>query len=65
MGHLQGEADLVAPTWTAYVGRLKMLFLSPLLGGTFGSSVRQRVVEPSLAFSRSEKLSVDTNKRCM
>lgn len=63
MGHLWEEADLVAPIWTAYVGRLKMLFLSPLLGGTFGPSVRQGVVEPSLPFSRSEKLSVDTNRR--
>lgn len=30
MGCLRGGADLVAPTWTAAVGRLKMLFLLSL-----------------------------------
>ena len=60
MGHLRGGADLVAPTWTADVGRPKMLFLSSPLGGTFGPFIRQGVAEPNFPFSDSEKLPVDT-----
>lgn len=60
MGHLQGGADIVAPTWTADVRRLKMLVLSSPLDGTFGPSIRQGIAEPNFPFSGSEKLPVDT-----
>lgn len=54
MDCLQGEADLVAPTWTGDVGRMKVLFLSSSLGSTFG----QGVAKPSFFFS-TEKLPAD------
>lgn len=50
----------MSPAWTADVERLKILFLSFPLGGTFGPSMRQGVVKPNVLFSGSEKFPVDT-----
>lgn len=58
MGHLQGGADLVPPTWTGDVRRMKALSLSSPLGSTFGPSIRQGVAKCSFLFN-SEKLPLD------
>lgn len=50
----------MSPAWTADVERLKILFLSFPLGGTFGPSMRQGVVKPNVLFPGSEKFPVDT-----